>query len=271
MRLHYALILAAALGFGGCTLTASDAATVELSAAEHRQTGDYGDDLPERDEVRRTVELAPGSRVEVSGINGGVTVETSNSSTAEIHIVRSARSRDDLNRRRVLIDESPGFLKIHGEKDQGRGPDVRQRVMLKVPRSIELTVRGINGRVGVGEIDGMIHVSGINGAVEVAHAKSTSDISGINGRVRISLDRLHESGMKISGVNGRVELYFAEAVNADISVTGINGSVRNESGAITVIGKITPSSFRGRIGEGGPEINVSGVNGNVDLLAGSGQ
>jgi hypothetical protein len=113
----------------------------------------------------------------------------------------------------------------------------------------------------------MIHVSGINGAVDVAHAMSTSDISGINGSVRIALERLNTEGMTISGVNGRVELHFAEAINADISVTGINGSVVNKSGSITVIGKLTPSSFRGRIGEGGPTIQVSGVNGNVELLS----
>jgi hypothetical protein len=68
-----------------------------------------------------------------------------------------------------------------------------------------------------------------------------------------------------------VELRFAEAVNADISVTGINGSVFNESGSITVIGKMTPSSFRGRIGSGGPLIRVSGVNGNVELNSDTGQ
>jgi DUF4097 and DUF4098 domain-containing protein YvlB len=253
----------------GGSVDASEAAMAGyVEPAVERQDDGYDSDLAERDEIKKSVELAPGSQVEVSGINGSVTVETSSGATAEIHIIRSARTREDLNRRRVLVEEGPGSLKIRGESDKGRGPDVRQRVMLKLPRSVELTVKGINGRVSVGEIDGMIHVSGINGSVEVAHAMSTSDISGINGRVRIALDRVHESGMSISGVNGKVELYFNEAVNADVSVTGINGQVRNENGSITVIGKISPSNFRGKIGAGGPEIRVSGVNGNVELLQG---
>lgn len=124
----------------------------------------------------------------------------------------------------------------------------------------------MNGRVRVGEIDGTVHVSGINGAVDVAHASSTSDISGINGRVRLSLDHLEADGLKVSGVNGKVEIRFSETIDADISVTGINGSVFNDSGKITVLGKMNPSSFRGQIGRGGPLIRISGVNGNVELL-----
>jgi hypothetical protein len=143
---------------------------------------------------------------------------------------------------------------------------VRQRVVVKLPRNVDLVVQGVNGAVNVGEIDGTVLVNGVNGTVEVAHAMTTSDISGINGRVRISLVRLSSDGLKISGVNGRVELHFAEAVNADISVTGINGSVFSESSGITVIGKMNPSSFRGRIGTGGPTIEISGVNGNIEFL-----
>ena len=54
-------------------------------------------DFSERDEVNQTYELAAGARVEVSGINGAVDIETASGSTAEVHIVRSARSREDLN------------------------------------------------------------------------------------------------------------------------------------------------------------------------------
>ena len=112
----------------------------------------------------------------------------------------------------------------------------------------------------------LVHVSGINGKVEIAHAMSTTEISGINGKVSIALTRLAPEGMQISGVNGKVELQFAEDLNADISVTGINGNVVSEIGNITIQGKMSPSSFRGKIGEGGAPITVSGVNGNVRLL-----
>lgn len=232
------------------------------------QDSDDSSDLAERDEIRRTVQLQPGSRVEVSGINGAVTVTTAAGSAAEIYVVRSAKSRADLEHRRVLVEATESSLVIKGDNERGgrNRPEVRQRVVLKLPRHVDLSIRGVNGRVGVGEIDGTIHLSGINGRVDVAHARSTSEISGINGRVTISLVRLEESGLSISGVNGRVELLFSESVDADLSVTGINGHVTSEIGNITLLGKMTPSSFRGKIGAGGAPITVSGVNGNVRLL-----
>lgn len=245
------------------------AATVSPAVQASDDDGDnWSDsDFAEREEINKTVDLAPGSQVEVLAINGSVTIGTSNSTSAEIHIVRSARKREDLQNRRILIEQAGGRLTIRGENDKGhRTPEVRQRVELKLPRNIDLTVRGINGKVGVGEIDGMIHVSGINGAVDVAHARTIQDLSGVNGRVTIGVTRLDDTGLRVSGINGKVVLKFAEQVNANISVTGINGHVFTEVGSLTVEGKMSPSNFRGRIGEGGPMISVSGVNGNVNLV-----
>ncbi len=233
---------------------------------EHEEDASHSD-LAEKEEIRRSVELAPGSHVEIRSINGYVDVETSDTNTAEVYVVRSARKRADLDARKFIVESTPNSLVIAGESDRGiRKADVRVRVSVKLPRSIALDVEGVNGRVRVGEIDGKILISGVNGSVNVARAHSTSSISGINGKVTITLQELDASGLEISGVNGKVELHFAESLNAELSVDGINGNVYSEIGNITVKGKIEPSSFKGKIGDGGPMIRVTGVNGNVELL-----
>ncbi len=234
--------------------------------ADHDEEG-WSEDLPEKEEIRRSVELAPASHVEIRSINGSVDVETSDTNTAEILVVRSARKRADFEVRKFTVEATAGSLIIAGDNDRGgRKVDVRARVTVKLPRSITLDVEGVNGRVRVGEIDGKILISGVNGSVNVARAHSTSSISGINGKVVITLQELDASGLEISGVNGKVELHFAESLNAELSVDGINGNVYSEIGNITVKGRIEPSSFKGKIGDGGPMIRVTGVNGNVELL-----
>ena len=70
-----------------------------------------------RDEIRKTVELSPGARVNVSGINGAVTIETSDTRTAEIYIERTAESQEALNRRKIVINSSADSLTIKGEED----------------------------------------------------------------------------------------------------------------------------------------------------------
>ncbi len=233
---------------------------------------DYDDDLPERDSFDQNYQLAPGAQVRVSGINGAVTIETTNTATAEVHIVRSARTREDLERHKVIVEQTAGGLYIHGENDRDRdnwgerrGGDVRQRVSLKLPRQIDLQASGINGRVNVGEVDGPVRLSGINGSTSVAQARGYSDISGINGAVTITIAQLGERGIRVSGINGAVELRFADALNADLHVNGINGAVYADVPNVTVQGRVNRSNFNAQIGTGGAPITVSGVNGHVRL------
>jgi DUF4097 and DUF4098 domain-containing protein YvlB len=227
-------------------------------------------DLAERDEIRQTLELSRGARVEVSGINGSVEIETTNGGAAEVHIVRSANDRADLEYHKIIVEHSPDSLVVRGEKDRernhaGRNRQVRQRVMMKVPRQIDLTTSGINGKVGVGSIDGPVRLSGINGKVDVAQARGYSHISGINGRVSITITDLGERGIHVSGINGGVELQFAEELNADLDVSGVNGAVSPDVANVTIQGKLEKGNFRAKIGTGGSPISVSGVNGRVRL------
>ena len=237
------------------------------SAANDALNIDQDSALPEKDEFHQSYQLAAGARVEVQAINGSVEIATAPGATAEVNIIRSARTREDLDYHKVLVEQTGTSLTVRGEKHTGYSDhrDVRQRVVLSLPRQIDLGVSGINGRVGVGEIDGPVRLSGINGRVEVAQAVGYSNISGINGRVKVTISRLGEQGIHVSGVNGGVELFFSDDLNADLDVTGINGSVNADVANVTVVGKVDRQNFHAKIGSGGSPIKVSGVNGHVKL------
>src|SRR2546423_14238455 len=67
----------------------SHAANTFVAAAqdkEKKRWSDDDDDFTERDNFDQNYQLAPGAQVRVSGINGSVTGETSNTTTAEVHI-----------------------------------------------------------------------------------------------------------------------------------------------------------------------------------------
>ncbi|HEY0081703.1 MAG TPA: hypothetical protein VGB61_02840, partial [Pyrinomonadaceae bacterium] len=214
---------------------------------DHRQSDDS--EFTEKDEVRQTYQLNSGAVVRISGINGPVDVETTSGSTAEVHIVRSARNRADLEHRKVIIEHTGASLVVRGEKDserryaRGENPQVRQRVTLRLPRRIDLTASGINGKTTVGEVDGPVKLSGINGKVEVAQAVGYSELSGINGTVVVTIAQLGERGIRVSGINGAVELRFSDALNADLKVTGINGSVNADMPNVVVQGTVSRNNF----------------------------
>ena len=273
----FAMFVGAAVVFGLAPESFSSAQERErqrtrTTTSTHTSThsSSEGDDLQEKDEFRQSYQLSAGAKVEVRGINGAVDIETGPGSTAEVYIVRSARNREDLEFRKVIVEQTATSLVIRGENDRersnfGRNRDVRQRVTLRLPRAVDLGVSGVNGRVDVGEIDGPVRLSGINGRVEVAQAMGYSDISGINGRVKITITQLGARGIHVSGINGGVELSFSEELNADLDVTGINGGVNTDVANVTVFGKVDRQNFHAKIGAGGSPIKVSGVNGHVKL------
>ena len=222
-----------------------------------------------RDEIRKTYELSPGARVDVSGINGWVKIETSNSKTAEVFIERTADSQEALNRRKITVDGTSSGLTIRGEKgDSGIlsrifGSRPTEHVTLKLPRQISLLVNGVNGSVTAAELEGPVEVNGINGKVDIAGASGSAEFHGINGNISVGLKHL-DKGIDIHGINGNIELRLSEGVNADLETHGMNGSVTSDLPNV-VVDKKTYGSYTAQIGKGGNSISASGINGNIRL------
>jgi DUF4097 and DUF4098 domain-containing protein YvlB len=222
-------------------------------------------DFPERDEFRKSYQLLPGARVEVSVIYGVVDIETAETNVAEIHIVRLARSRQDFSSRKIDIEHTSTSLVVRGEQDRSDGPArVRHQVLLRLPRRVELSVQRINGRVIVGEIDGTVQFSRINGAVKVAQAVASADVTSINGSVTLTIAGLRE-GIRASDINGAIELRFPDNLNADLVVTNFNGGVSTDVANVAALEKTPRTIFRARIGTGGIPISINDVNGGVRL------
>jgi len=220
-----------------------------------------------RDQINKTVTLSSGAQVSVGGINGPVVIETTEGESAQINIEITASDQEALAARPLIVENTPSSLTIRTQDDNKGWRDrgwVRHNVRLRLPRSINLKVNGVNGTVQAGEITGTVGLNGINGTVRVEGAGSATSISGVNGRVTVGLARLGENGLKVSGINGGVELAFAGQINAQIDVHGVNGGVNSEF-PMTVVGEMKRGELKGTIGSGGPRIEVSGINGGVAL------
>jgi hypothetical protein len=236
-----------------------------VGASEAHAQGDA------RDEIRKNFELQPGARIEVMGINGKVEIQTADAKTAEVYVLRTANSRDALNQRQVTVEQTPTGLLIKGRQVSHSfwqhlfGTKANEEVTIKAPRHIALALRGINGRVRGGDIEGALEVKSVNGGVELGQASDTATISGVNGNISVGLNTLSDSGARVSGVNGNVELKLATGLNAQLTAKGMNGNVRSEIPEVTIEKDDYGSRYSARIGNGGPPLTFSGVNGNVRL------
>lgn len=223
-----------------------------------------------REEIRKNFELSPGARVEVAGINGAVKVETADTKTAELYVERIAKTPEALNRRKIVIENSPNSLTIRGKSGNvgffGRlfGSSPTERVTLKLPRQVNFVVSGVNGAVNVGEIDGPVEVHGVNGKVEVARASGSAEFHGVNGNILVALSRLDKDGLSLNGVNGNIEIRLAEGVSAELEAHGMNGDVLSDLPDFS-LDKAKHGNYHARVGTGGNSISANGINGNIRL------
>ncbi len=230
-------------------------------------------DYAEKEEIRRSYAVTPETEINLRGINGGIKIETADVATAEVLIIRSANKREDLQFRKVMIERSPKELTIRVENDRksifsslGTIPEGRQRVLLRLPKKIELDVNGLNGNFTSGEILGSIDLNGVSGEVKIARAGASTDINGVNGNVYVTYAPLVGKKIEINGVNGNIDLQFEGEVNADVNSWGVNGNVDADLPNVTHDEK-EPRRGRinARIGTGGTKIELHGINGNIRM------
>jgi hypothetical protein len=240
-----------------------------VMGSSHNSQGDA------RDEIRKNFELPAGARVEIQGINGKVEVQTSETTAAEVYVLRTAKSSNALSRREVIIEQTATGLLIKAQQARRTGfwehlfgGSPKEDVTIKAPRKIALALKGINGRVTTGDIDGTVEVKGINGRVDLGEASESAEISGVNGSISVALKNLGERGARVSGVNGAIELRLSSELNADLTAKGMNGNVRSEIPDVSVDKESYGSRYTARIGKGGAPISISGINGNVRLTRG---
>jgi DUF4097 and DUF4098 domain-containing protein YvlB len=271
-RLVILIVLVALAGIAGVVVRSSSREGGTVAEIRGLVSHNVSDDA--REEIRQKYELAPGARVELGGINGAVKIETSDTTTAEVYIERTASSQEALNRRKIEIQADANRLRINGETTEHNffaklfGSKASERVTLKLPRQISLCAKGVNGAFLVDEIDGGIELGGINGKVEVANASGSATLKGINGNVSVGMNRIGAEGVTLSGINGNIELQLAADVNADFDAKGMNGRVIADIPNV-FIDKGKHRTYSARIGSGGHDITAKGINGNIRLTTAS--
>jgi DUF4097 and DUF4098 domain-containing protein YvlB len=261
-------------------------------------------DFQEREEINQTYHLGPGARVEVSSIRGGVKIVNTDTTTAEVQIVRTARTRADLEYHKIEVEQVGNSLVVRGVQEperRGQNIQVNHQVILKLPRRIDLSVSSISGPIRVGDVDGEtrvssisgsgnigniggnLHVSSVSGSLDVgnvgAEARVNSisgslrigqvngplDVSSVSGAVNATLISLNPQGIRINSVSGSVEIAFMSEVNADFNAEHVSGDVYLDVPNVIRESEEKSSNVRARIGAGGTPIRISSVSGNIRL------
>ena len=219
----------------------------------------------ERDEINRSFTLSARTRVEVAAINGSVDIKAIDGDTATVQIERTARSRAEMDCNKIVLQQAAGRLLIASVNQDGCGTiQVAHRLVLTLPRYVDVSVHGVSGPINIGEIEGALHLRGNSGNINLAQSGSGSRITGNSGTTTIKLQKLDARGLELIGHSGSIKLYVGDELNVDVSVSGLSGTTSSEVPNVR-FRKIGAADYFARIGSGGPTINVEGNSGSVLL------
>jgi DUF4097 and DUF4098 domain-containing protein YvlB len=240
--------------------------TVGAQASDHRGA------LTE--EFHQTYALTSDGRVELDNINGAVHISTWDQNEVKVDAVKYADSKERLEQARIDIDSGKDHLSIRtkypdhdltfnwGSHNNPAGVEYT----LTVPRTARLDeIKLINGSLDVTGVTGEVHASCINGRLEAHNLSGRADLSTINGHLDAKFDQLRGSSLELKSVNGSVELTIPSDSKAEIEASTVSGRIDNDFGLHVNHHSFVGHDLRGELGNGGPRIKLSNVNGRIEI------
>jgi hypothetical protein len=228
----------------------------------------------ERAEWRRTYELAPSGRVEISNVNGKISVEPSTGNTVEVVALKTARgvspesARLALERVQITEEASRERVRVATKVDRAGGwfdrGGANVTYTVRVPTGAEVKFSTVNGGLDLSGLEGRVTAETVNGGVIARNISGAIEASTVNGGVEVDLARVSEGGARLTCTNGGIKLQLPSDAKASISASVTNGGI--DTGSLKLEGsEISRRRVRGLLNGGGPSIHLEGTNGGITV------
>ena len=217
--------------------------------------------------TRQTFELNEQGTVELSNVNGDVTIRGWDKKQVDMKATKRGPS-DYLDEIKIEIDAAPDRLTIETKYPRRRREtNVSVEYELMVPKHARLdSITNVNGAIDVSGVQGEIRINTVNGSAEMDGTASSVEAETVNGNITAKWSEFPADGaVKMRTVNGSLELELPSNVNANVKASSMNGSIHTDF-PITVQGRFLSRKLEGKIGGGGSSIDLSTINGAIDIL-----
>jgi len=134
-----------------------------------------------------------------------------------------------------------------------------------------MNFRTSNGGVRADHVEGDFEAETSNGGIH-AHLRDTASahpirLSTSNGGIDLQVDSLRQNDVTASTSNGPITVRMPASVGAILhAATNSSGSVRSDFDVLVRPGELSKHRIEGTIGGGGPRIDLTTSNGNINLL-----
>jgi hypothetical protein len=265
-----ALLLVVAAGFIGVGVTAA----VFAYGGEGPRPGQVADGFSWRGSIDS------GDVLEIKGVNGPIVVERASDSRIGVTAQAEGR-RSDAKTVRIGRVEHAGGITIcavyptpEGEPENYCAPgdeghmnvgknDVQVSFHVLLPEGVTFHGRTVNGAVHAMGLDSDVLLATVNGDVELS-TSGRAEATTVNGSIEGAFGNADiRNKVTFSTVNGSITLDVPDDINANVDASWLNGELDAEL-AFT-LQEMSKGRASGVLGEGGPLLSLSTVNGSIRL------
>lgn len=246
--------------------------------------GDFFDGQKYTEPFSKTLPLKAGDRFSLTNTNGFIRVTTWDRDEVEISALKTAyRDKDNLDRVKIEVESFGSSVRVDTVYEKFRNLRVKVDYEVKVPAGailerirstngdVELTGRfadvkagTTNGDIRVDGAEGRLDLGTTNGGIRGRNLKGSVDADTTNGSIHLDLNEI-SGDIRAGTTNGSVELRLGGSLNAEFNAHSTNGSITVDF-PVTVQGEVSRRRIRGRIGSGGPSIEIGTTNGSIRVL-----
>ncbi len=233
------------------------------------------------EEFHQTYPLNATGRVSIENINGGVRISVWDQNVVKVDAVKRAYKKERLDEAKVDVSTTADSVRIRTEypdRNQSFSDNESRRYnnpaeveyTLTIPRKARIDSADlVNGSLEIEGAEGDVKAACVNGNVKARGLTGDVKLSTVNGGVEATITRLEESkSTSLNSVNGSIVLTIPSDSNAQVKASTIHGSITNDFGLQVNDGEYVGHDLSGQIGNGGPRIRLSNVNGSIAIKRG---
>ena len=229
-------------------------------------------------------QVAPGKSIEIKGVNGTIHAERAGGTEVSVEASKFARHSDVRSVTVQVVPHADGvtICAVYPSSDWGRpnecapgqggrmntnNNDVKVEFSVRVPAGVRFIGRTVNGEVEAESLASDVTAHTVNGKIRIA-TTGWAEAQTVNGSISARLGRTEGTrATELETVNGSIDLELPAAANATLHASTVNGRI-STSFPLMIHGRLTGREISGTIGQGGPELHLSTVNGSIDLRRG---
>jgi hypothetical protein len=226
-----------------------------------------------------SADMQPGQTLEIRGVNGSIEAVAANGSTARVTANKDSENSPLSSVTFEIVTHAGGvticamYPDVSGQPPNEclpgggtmsvRDNDVTVEFSVLVPEGVRLAEWTVNGNVRATGVRSEVEATTVNGTATVTTSE-WAFASVVNGNVEVTIgEESPPEDLEFETVNGNVILYVPATVNGTVRATTVNGTMNSDF----PLANPTPGLWTGTLGDGGSELELSTVNGNLELRA----